>query len=251
MFDWKRGKFEAANALMDESIGIRKKNYGTDLRGLAESLVNLAAVNFNTGNYAKASGLYEESLALLTEAVGPTHVDLAVIHEGIGLVAVTQKNLDKGLHHYSLAREILKSAGDQELRLSHLLLNTGYLEAELGDFLKSEAYFLRAQVLLEGKLGANHLQSAPILAGLGEANFQLKRYSKAKAYLQLSIALQTKAKSMPHVLATSQLLLAYTLWASNEDRREALRLAHEAKEVFEKYQHELLPEVTGWLVAHE
>lgn len=246
-----KGEFEIANKLMDESIAIRKKSYGTDIRGLAEALVNLAAINFNTGNFTKAQGLYEESLVLMTQALGPVHLDLAIVHEGLGLIAVTNKKLDEGLRHYSLAQEILKSAKNQELRLSHLLVNVGYLQAEQGEFLESESSFLRAQILLEGKLGANHVQSAPILTGLGEANYQLKRYDKAKSYLLSSVKIQSEAKSMPHVLATTQLLLAYTLWDSKQDRPEALRLAREAKTVFEKYKHGLLTEVTGWISARE
>ncbi len=243
-----QGAFVDASHLLEASLTIRRVHYPEDIRGLAESLVNMAAVFYNSGQEEQAKALYEESLPLMIDSLRPNHPDVAVVHEGLGLVETELGNYERGEYHYLLAKKMLSGEGNEQ-RLAHVLGNWALLKAKKGQLPEAKSLYQDALRTTEALLGPNTMHSAYLLAGLGEVYFLLRQQKMAKEYVLRSIAIQEAAGSSPLKLAESQFVLAQVLWAiPGEDRKEALRLAKQAQEVFVQHEKQAgIAEAAQWL----
>jgi len=56
--------------LLEEALSITRKNLGEEHNEIARSLINLALVEFDLGNFSKAKESYEETLCIYIKNIG-------------------------------------------------------------------------------------------------------------------------------------------------------------------------------------
>ncbi|MCP4444645.1 MAG: tetratricopeptide repeat protein [Myxococcales bacterium] len=242
-----RGDFIAANTLFEESLAIRRSYQDPGSSDIGRSLVNIAALNYNAGNYPIAQARYSEALEVLGQTLEKDHPNLASVHTGIGLSATANGDLDAAMRHNLHAMRILEGKAEQELLLANVLSNIAIVHEHKGQWGEALERFEEAIALHDRKLGPDHSDSAYLLTGLGESHFNLGNFSESSKVLRRAIKLQEDAQSAPQRTAEARLLLAYSLWHAPSKRGEARALAEQARKDLLETRPDAAADAATWL----
>ena len=75
---YEAGKYAEATVIAERSLAWREVELGPEHPDTANSLNNLAGLNYSQGLYAKAEPLYQRALAIREKALGPEHPETEV-----------------------------------------------------------------------------------------------------------------------------------------------------------------------------
>ncbi len=166
---------------------------------MATSLNNLAALNQEKGNYAKAESLHLRSIAIGEKALGKEHPEVATSLNNLAGLYKSQGSYAKAesLYLRSLAiRE--KVLGKEHPDVANSLNSLAGLYYSQGSYVKAESLFLRSLAIEEKALGKEHpdlVTSLNNLAGLYESQGS---YAKAESLYLRSLAIGEKALGKEH-----------------------------------------------------
>ena len=214
-------------------------------------LHNQGTVETQSRRFEAGRPLLERALAMKEAALGKDHPDVARTAIGLGWNLTELGRADEALPLLERAIQIL-SLDPDSLELAIARNDRGDALNMLKRYADAEPDYRDALRVLRTQVGArNHLTGYP-LHGLGEA--RLAAGDARGAVRLLTDALELKAGHDPDVVsvADTQFLLARALVAAGADRKRAVRLARQARDVYsQNNSSQKADAVAGWLATHQ
>lgn len=166
---------------------------------------NLALLYVYLGDYKKAEGLYEKSLAICKNCHSEDHVKTATVKRGLGLVF-------RGLGEYERSKTLLQQAlttfkahyGDDNRETIETVLHLGNTYRASRDYKKAKGLLEQGLGFYEKKDGKNHINVAWILVHLGLTYRRLGDYEHSIQYLERGFNIYRKLYGTDNI---------YTAWA--------------------------------------
>lgn len=163
------------------------------------------------GEYSKAIGTYERSLAIRAKALGADHPDVADSLNGMGMALSRSGQHAKAIAVLQRAMQVREKkhlVSDPELPYTLTYLARSYWE--LGRYAEAAQTYERALAIREKTLGPEHPYTATSLNGVGYAYDALGQYERALPLHKRALAIREKAQGPDHPnTATSVGALAY------------------------------------------
>jgi tetratricopeptide (TPR) repeat protein len=136
-----------------------------DDRGFAYGMLGLAYEN--KGEYDKAIGYYEKSLAIQLKTLEADHPSVGTTYNNIGLAYLNKGEFDKALGYLEKSLAIqLKTLGADHPDVGTNYNNIGSAYKAKGDKAKAMAYLLKAKAILVKKLGPQHPNTKAVQGGI-------------------------------------------------------------------------------------
>ena len=129
------GNLPAAETRLQDVVSFCKKEFGSESRGYATSLNNLAVLYYNSGNYKLAENNFIEAIGILKKGLVPDQVETAVCLSNLGAMYYTIGNFDIASKTISEACGIIEKAHQQDNLFYAVILNN------LASVVISDEYF--------------------------------------------------------------------------------------------------------------
>lgn len=167
----------------------------------------------NLGEVAPARVQLEHALELHLES-GASAVDLAEIHDGLGIVAWWESNFEQGEDQFQRALELLEDHNGERARVMHVnvLANWAGMMIDAGDSARSERLALRALAFADGVESVSAETLAAIWSSLATARDGLGRSEEALAAFERTLEIQREATGEMHpsyAMALNNMALMY------------------------------------------
>ncbi|MEM8763617.1 MAG: tetratricopeptide repeat protein, partial [Bacteroidota bacterium] len=173
-----KGNYVASNSILDSlgTIYLKNKNY---LR-YGVSINNIAANNYDQGNYLEAMEGYQHALKIL-DTIKEEPFRKADVLRNIGKLNIRQNHLEEALEYFSSALKIYLDVGDN-LYAASTYLDIGTVHSDLENYEKAIEYHKKGLELGE----KNNQGSISVLANgnIGIVYLQMKKFQEAIRYLK-------------------------------------------------------------------
>lgn len=136
---------------------------------------------------ARAMELFQQSLALRIEVLGPNDVDVATVLNNIGRIHVQLDEFDLAIRYYEDALRIRRTLGSDNLDYAATAFNAGqsyHQKGELGRALELYHEFLRVALM---KFGHRHRDVAVVLSGIAQIHQERGENAKALELYEASL----------------------------------------------------------------
>jgi len=223
-------------AIFEEALAIARQVEGPEGLLMAETLINLADFRLEQGNYAAAEKLYREGLAVERKVMGDRDPRLYRDLSGFGVVLVQggkYKEAEILLRScLKTQREILgRTHPDVAETMHNLAMALHYPERY------REAEMINREVLamVRSYYGPTHWRVANALHNLGTDLAGQKRLPEAIALYEQSLEIRRQSgEEDEDTLFGRTLLVLAEIYRTQKKYAQALDLAHQALENFEK-----------------
>jgi len=180
----------------------------------------------NLGEVRPAREQLELALSLRRAAGSP--VDLAEVHDGLGIVAWWESDFDAGGHHFERAIELLRGREDARARVLrvNVLANWAAMLIDAGENEQSERLALRALGLADGVDAVSAETLAAIWSSVATARDGLGNGEAALEAFERTLDIQRQATGEMHpsyAIVLNNMALMYYGMDRLEDAIEAMR----------------------------
>ncbi len=192
------GRSLAGRAHLERSLSIRRERGDPD--AVAESLHDLAELEFDAWNVEQAEALAREALALRAGRSTTEPGALADTQDLLGLALSALSRAEEGEGWIRSALELrstMGSSAEEDLCLSWN--NLGHVQTILGHFDEAAESLLRGLDLARRILPADHPHTALLLANLAEARLALGEREEAAVLLDESVQIRIGRFGEQHI----------------------------------------------------
>ena len=251
---YSKGDYDRALRYYRKALEIREKSFGSEHTGVASTLNNIGNVFFRLREYEKALEYYRKSQVIKEKVLGSEHPLVALSLNNIGMVFAEQGEYERALESYYETLAIWEKAlGFEHPHVAGLMHNLGWVFWKRSDYDKALDYFRKSLAVDEKLLGAEHPNVAESLRDIGILLIDKRMPQQALEPLERSWRICRKIKCQPAVDGLVRYQLARALVAAVRDEERGIKLANQAREIFEKtpkaFKKEL-DEVNTWLQKH-
>lgn len=201
-----RGDYDHAVPILNEAIGLQSKR-NSDSSGLAESLNNLAEVEYYLGHYDKAANLNQQTIAIERQLYGNTHPRIADNLVNLGEIQHDLGKDDEAEKYYRQALEIEKSwYGEIHPDTATCMEGVAQSLIYRGRYDEAAPLLQRALQIQEQVYGKTHPQVAIALNQVGVFELRRKRMDAALADFTRMAEINRAAYGDSHYLVGVSLL---------------------------------------------
>lgn len=190
----------ATSALAERALAIKEKELGRERPAVVASLNNLAQILQAIGSYTEAKALFERSVAILDEGLGPGHPELTakILNNLASLLRAMGSYADaKPLCERSLAiRE--RQFGPEHPDVAESLNSLGGLLQAMGSYAEAKPLFERALTIREKKLGPEHPDVAESLNDLASLLHAMGFIREAKPLYERALTIRENRLGPEH-----------------------------------------------------
>ncbi len=148
---------DLAKKYLSEALAIRKDILGKKHPDYANSLNNLANLNWIIGNYNTALVLYKEALPIRKDVLGEKHPDYASLLSNLAVLHETMGNYVAALSLHKEALDIRKGVlGTKHPDYAQSLNNLAVVYYAISDYVAALSFYKEALVIQKETLGGNH-----------------------------------------------------------------------------------------------
>jgi tetratricopeptide (TPR) repeat protein len=229
-------RLAAAERALQQALKIRREVLGRRHPACATCLANLAQVDEEQGEYARALICYEQARDLLGATLGLTNRDylinlnnLATLYQVIGEYARARVLLERIL---AIRKEVL---GAKHLDHAYSLNNLANLCVQMDDGKSALALFEESLAVRQAALGNKHPDCALVLVNLAGLHRRQGALTRARPLLEKACAIYRSTLGETHpdsAFALSQMAL---LDVQQDDRRSAEAHLRQALIVYRGY----------------
>ena len=221
--------YKSAKPLLEDALQFRRSIDGeTPSMDKVDALFNLAAIETEVGDAAKAESLYRASIAMRGKL---TPGDSSKIYEGMGNIAEALLNQGKLKESVALYDTVAKALdrlrpGDIELRAT-TRANLGTAMSQLGQYVAAEPVLREAVSLAEQAKGPNDPSVATVLQPLAGTLIFTGKYAEAEQVARRGVAINEKefGRSNPATVSAMRMMTGAMVEAGR--CKEALPFIHE------------------------
>jgi tetratricopeptide (TPR) repeat protein len=242
-----RGEPAAARPLVEQALAIRQATLGQDHVDLAPVLTTLGSVQRQLARLDDARAAQARALAIWERVHGPVHPNVALALGNLAGVEVTAARPQAAVALYRRALAIHRAQPAPTPSLAHVLFNLGEALRQGGQLAEAEAAYAEALALRTQLLGADHMELAFPLIGLGHCDLARGDRDAARARFERALALRDAAGVVGHDAAVARFALAVALAPRDQARARALVTAARA---LVRDDDDLAGELDAWTRAH-
>jgi CHAT domain-containing protein len=211
------------------------KVWGPEHPDVAFSLINLAKLYYDRGDYEKAEPFYGRAVTIREKALGPEHPDLARLLHNLADLYKDRGEYAKAEPLYGRALTIReKVLGPAHIDVASTLNDLADLYREIGDYAKAEPLFQRALVIVERSVGPEHPGVAQVLNNLANLYRARGDYARAEPLYGRALAITEKALGQEHIEFAESLADLSRLYAAKGDYARAVAVLSRANAVEER-----------------
>ncbi len=156
-----------------------------------EALNRALMEHYQQGRYDEAAATGERLLAVMEEALGPEHLELAPMLNNLATLYSLQGLYERAGPLYARALAIREAAlPPDHPDLANSLNSLAAHHRDQGRYDEAEALYRRALAIREAALGADHLDVANSANNLGALLHGLGRYDEAEAFFRRALAIR-------------------------------------------------------------
>ncbi len=199
----------------------------------AEAYNGLGGAYLRAGNVVEAKRAFEKAIEIDRRTLGPSHPTTARNVSSLGALAQAMGHWDEATKYHKEALAVLEPIlGANHEQVGMLYYSLAISANGREDFKAALPYYQRSLAIFE-HISPNHTYVALSLVGTADCYEELGEPAKGVVDGERALAMLTKSKTKDRVqLAMAQFILAKALWAANDDRPRARRLATRAREGF-------------------
>ncbi len=250
---WRLGKGAApeTRAYVQYAVGIRERVLGPDDPLVATSLVLLANLQREAGDYAAARASHERALAIREKALGPDHLDVARSLNDFGFLLTLFGDNAGAMKLYERALAIrIAKLGPEHPLVGQTLYNIGNLKSDLGDLESARDYLGRSAAIREEALGPEHPLLAWSLHDYANVLLLAGEYVEARTLYERALSIQERALGPDHADVAASLYSLGMVSGRMGDYSAARRFYDRAIKIYEATYGLDNPDVTGVLEAY-
>jgi serine/threonine-protein kinase len=239
----KLDRFDRAEPLLREALGIRRRHFGDMHTEVTASLYSLGTLLYNQGKYAQAETLQREALSTNRKLLGNQHYDVGVNANELGLTLMALGKLAEAESLFREAEAILRRLPrlppEKQQDLAGVLNNLGLISEAKKDYPAAEREFREVLEMARQILPAGNPTLAFPLKNLAVALCRQDKHREAEPLLHEALPLLQNMFPDGHwVLASVQSVLGECL-LRRQEYQEAERLLLNAHDYFQKHpEHE-------------
>lgn len=245
---YQTGKYAEALMRGERVIALREQALGTQHPSLASTLLLVALLYRDKGDYGKAESLLRRALAIQEKTVGENHGDfidclfnLAIVCRIKGDYAVAEPLYQRAI---ALGEKV---RGAESLELTGPLQELAVLYTDKGESAQAERLFQRVLTIREKAQGKDHPDVADCLFNLAILYRNKGDYAHAAPMFQRALTIQEKALGTEHPDVANTLYNWAILHRINGDLSKAEPLLRRALTIQEKRFGAAHPEIAGTL----
>lgn len=232
---YEQGQFGDATELMESVASDFEQIYGRDSVVFAQSLVELAELHRQAGNFKRARRLNEDATAILGIEMGLSHPEYAMLLNDRGLLALEAGDYtEANVCFQTAARKMKAVRGREDAEYALCVSNLGLLLGTLGDVEGAERAYTEATEIRLTVLGDDHPHYASSLNNLGGLYFEAGDYERAGPLLRESTQIRKESYGETHPEYANSLNNLASFYLKTGDFDEAERHFKLALEVFNK-----------------
>ncbi len=185
--------YEAAEALFEESVALRREIFGDDHPQVAAALENMGTVFFRTERYDRVLALLEEVRAMRERALGPRSEPVGRTEANMATVLGYAGQPARALEHNTRALDILTGAlGEIHPDIGALWRTQGLNQFRIQRYDASAASFRRAIAIDDEVLSEDNIRMSDSLMLLGTVLIYLKEFEESERTLLRSLELSER-----------------------------------------------------------
>ena len=228
----KMANFDQALPLLERALQIREMHPQTTLQEKANTLADVADLNFELGHYAKAETYFRQSIELYQQFTEPGDDELVSSISGLATVLSYQDKLEQAEELNQQVLDIqLKKFGPLSVEAGDAYTNLGHVLRDSGKFDQADEALTRGLEARRVARGNIHLETAHSLNQLARNKTLMGRHEEALPLAQegLNIRRQIIGKDHPEIGASlgnlSGILFSLERYDEAEQtRRESLQM---------------------------
>jgi tetratricopeptide (TPR) repeat protein/tRNA A-37 threonylcarbamoyl transferase component Bud32 len=193
------GDYQGAREALAASLAKRERAWGREDLRVADSLIELAAVERDLHEHREALRLNERAQSLRVELLGPEHPDVAEAVNETGLTLQRLgRNTDALERHGEALRIYQATLGAKHARVAAVHNNLGIARKSEGELRAAAESYERALEINLETFGAEHPTVLSGLNNLGNVHYDLFEYDEAIEYHRRTLALKLKTLGANH-----------------------------------------------------
>jgi len=192
-------------AMADRAIAIKERLLGPRHPDLAFSLIHLANLHTNLGDYATATPLEQRALAIQEKVLGPDHPTVGKTLHNMSITLYYTGDYEGARKLSERALAIFEKAkGPEDPSVGQAINVLAALHSAVGEFDLEIPLQERALAIQEKARGPEHPDVAVVLINLAQAHMSNGDDARARPLAERAISIQEKALGPEHpVLAKS------------------------------------------------
>jgi serine/threonine protein kinase len=187
------GEYDKAEAMLRESLAIRRRIFGEEHLSVADSLLALGGFLDERGRFPEADAAGRECLAIRTKLLGPESAGVADVLYGMATSLINRSDFvgaePLALQTLAMRRKLL---GGERPEVADALENVGLCLVMRGDSAGGEARIREAIAIYRRVYGEGHPRTAGILMTLGMTLLLKGDLNAAEPLLREALATQRK-----------------------------------------------------------
>ena len=193
------GRYEEAESIYREAIGVGAKVLGREHPEYATTLNNLAGLLEATGRFQEAEFLFREAAGVMAKALGKEHPEYATVLSNLaGLLESSGRYKEaETLYHESIKIDA-KVLGKEHLNYATRLNNLAELLRKTGRFEEAEPLYLEAIDIVVGTLGKAHPNYASAISNLAGLLDSTGRHQEAESLYRESLEIDARTLGKEH-----------------------------------------------------
>jgi tetratricopeptide (TPR) repeat protein len=194
------GLYQRSRPLLNLALDARLSALGDDNPEVATTLMRLAQLERDTGNFALARSYYEEALQIREQALGPYDLAVAETLNDLAALIWATGNYDESLKLYDRVLQIREqSLGENNPELAATLNGIASVAWGGGDYVKAMELFSRVLDIRRLALGTDHPDVAKALSNVAASLFMQGEFGEARPLYEEALAIQEKVLGPDHL----------------------------------------------------
>lgn len=221
------GRNDAALAAMDKTLPQQREIFGADSEEYADTLMKLGRIHQELGDYARAAGGYQQSLAILNRELGPDHPRSIPVAFSLSTCLYRLGRVEEA----ETLAVAAASGGERSLGADHpvtlnAMMTLASLRAEQQKFPEAISLGERIVAGFQKTFGERHSETLNAMNNLANFYADSGRGADSHALLIRALAISRELYDLEH---PQTLFLTHNLARSHMDRGE-WRAANELQE---------------------
>jgi tetratricopeptide (TPR) repeat protein/CHAT domain-containing protein len=243
-----KGNEALAINFAQQALNIRIRLLGLEHSKVARSLINLAQLYSEMGQYEKALPLQELAVSVYKKGLGEEHPEVARSLNNLALLYFKMGQYEKTLPLQEQALKIdKKTLGEDHPDVARSLNNLAQLYSDMGQYEKALPLQEQALSIIKKALGDDHPTVAMCLNNLAAFYSRMGQYEKALPLQEQALKVRKKALGEEHPDVATSLNNLAQLYSEMGQYEKALPLQELALKVNKKALGEEHPNVAAIL----
>ena len=193
------GESGAGLPLAEEALAIRRRELGAAHPDVTASLLLVARLESEIGNYERSEALLRQALAQVRASHGERSGKVAVVLKVLGAIHEETARYDEALAFYDRALSIAEEVdGPESIATADILNNQGVIHWRRGRYATAETAYRRALEVKEQLLDRHHPSLATTVNNLGDLLRDMERLEDSHVFYRRALEIRQKVLGSGH-----------------------------------------------------